>query len=280
MKREALVLSILRSAGNNLTSDPLTPKSYWDERHHRIDLKKIYPDPRFYFLDFELDRVFQKHLSGMAGKKLLEMGCGSSVWLPYFKKEYGLDISGIDYSEEGIETCSEILRRNGIKGQLFKENIFELADGSRHQYDVVFSLGFIEHFKNPIHVLKTFSEYLSSSGLLITWIPNTSGLVTQLSALMNKDTKKIYCSLNLKELDSAHRSAGFSVIEGHYTQFLDFSLVNLLKLPKFWQRCFSRGFQLLTLPFLFLGNYLNVHIRFGFLSSGIVVVARKATVSV
>ncbi len=216
----------------------------------------------------------------MIGKKLLEMGCGSSIWLPYFKKEYGLDITGIDYSEEGIEICSKILERNGLKGQLFKEDLFELTDGLRNQYDVVFSLGFIEHFGNPIHVLKTFSEYLSASGLIITWIPNTSGLITQLSALMNKDTKKIYCNLNLKGLKSAHRSAGFSVIEGYYTQFLDFSLLNLLKLPKFWQRFFSRVFQLVSLPFLFAGSYLNLYIRFGFLSSGIVVVAKKAEVSV
>jgi 2-polyprenyl-3-methyl-5-hydroxy-6-metoxy-1,4-benzoquinol methylase len=265
---------------NNLKSDPLTPKTYWDERHLQIGQKKIYPDPRLHFLDFELHRVFQKHLSGMDGKKIVEMGCGSSIWLPYFYKEYGLHITGIDYSDEGIETCSQILRRNGIKGKLFKENIFTLTDSPRQLYDVVFSLGFIEHFRDPIPVLKTFSEYLSSSGLIISWIPNTSGFVTRLSALMNKDIKKMYCTLDLEELSSAHRFAGFSVIEGYYTQFLDLTQVYLLKLPKFWQTFFSRAFRLLVLPFLFLGNYLDLYIRFGFLSSGIVVVAKKSKNSV
>lgn len=280
MRCAASVSSIIPLDENNLTPDPLTPKSYWDKRHRQIDPKKIYPDPRLCFLDLELHRVFKKHLSALTGKKIIEMGCGSSIWLPYFYKEYNLEIAGIDYSDEGLETCSQILKRNGIEAQLFKKNIFELTDGLKRQYDVVFSLGFIEHFRDPIPVLKVFSEYLSSSGLIITWIPNTSGFVTRLSALMSKETKKMYCHLDLEELSNAHRSAGFSMLEGYYTQFLDLSLVYLLGLPKFWQRFFSRAFQLLSLFFLFLGNYLNLYIRFGFLSSGIVVVAKKSKLAV
>ena len=35
------------------------------------------------------------------GKKLLEIGCGGSVLLPYFSKTFGFDVCGVDYSPAG-----------------------------------------------------------------------------------------------------------------------------------------------------------------------------------
>ena len=265
-----------RKSPPDLHPDPLTTKRQWDQRHHHILPQKTYPDPRIHFLDLELDKVFKKHLAGSAGKKLIEVGCGSSLWLPYFKKEFDLDIWGIDYSMRGIEICSKILEKNRVEGRLIQADIFEWAAGSQGRFHIVFSLGLIEHFRQPSQVLTLFNALLSPSGLCMTWVPNTSGLVTKLSILMNKNLKNYYTTLDLNRLEHEHRSAGFIIEESTYTQFLDFSLLNLLRLPKFWQRCFSKGFRLFTIPFRFLEKHLNLHISSKFLSSGIVIIARKA----
>jgi cyclopropane fatty-acyl-phospholipid synthase-like methyltransferase len=35
-----------------------------------------------------------------AASRLLEIGCARSAWLPYFAQEFGIDVSGLDYSSK------------------------------------------------------------------------------------------------------------------------------------------------------------------------------------
>lgn len=253
----------------------LTTKRFWEERHKRESLKVIYPRPNLYYLDFELDLIFSKFLHDSRGKTILEMGCGNSVWLPYFKKKFGHEISGVDDSPSGLSKSIEILKRNRVEGRLVQKDFFELGESYRSAFDVVFSLGVIEHFKDPFSVLTLFKDCLRTGGFLITWVPNTSGWVLMLNRFLSLSREKIHHEIDLKTLVGYHRSAGLEVLAGHYTQFADLTLLNLLRLPPFWQKWLSRLFRGFSLPMIWLGKYSRIHLRNGKLCSGIIVVGKK-----
>lgn len=48
----------------------------------------------------------------------LEIGCARSRWLPYFAKEFGFEVSGIDYSEVGSQQATQILFNEGVQGNI------------------------------------------------------------------------------------------------------------------------------------------------------------------
>jgi len=63
------------------------------------------------------DRLFSE--VGSEGKQLLEIGAARSIWLPYFAKQYGLHVTGIDYSEIGCEQAQQILDAENVAAILF-----------------------------------------------------------------------------------------------------------------------------------------------------------------
>jgi cyclopropane fatty-acyl-phospholipid synthase-like methyltransferase len=92
-------------------------ENYWSEVWERSTL----PDP----LDIDskslnsypyriLDKLFRDIFKDIdtKGKKLLEIGCGNSVLLPYLAKEFGFEIYGIDYSKKGCKQSELILERD------------------------------------------------------------------------------------------------------------------------------------------------------------------------
>lgn len=106
-----------------VSTNALVSKEFWDKRHGRVRLKYVTPQPKKYYFDFELDRVFHRWLGYRRGQRLMEAGCGSSLWLPYFAKQFGMEIAGLDYSDIGLARSREILRRNNVQGSLRKADL-------------------------------------------------------------------------------------------------------------------------------------------------------------
>ena len=253
----------------------LVNKEFWEERHDLVRPKHPFPMPNRYYLDFELDSIFQRYLSNLKNKDLIEVGCGSSVWLPYFHKEFGLNITGLDYSQKGIAMSRIILEKNQVKGRLVEANVFEMSEKNEFLFDVVFSLGFIEHFNDPLMVLTSLKRLLAPNGLLITWLPNTKGCIIKLSQHLNSKLQNFYYQMDLGEVLHIHQICGLDVLESHYTQFLDFNLITLPRLPKMWLKWIPRLFRGIGLVFIVLGKYFKIQIREKRLSAGIVVIARR-----
>src|SRR5207247_8866766 len=94
-------------------------KSYWDQVWTNRDLPSaVNPRSRTLsnYADYCLHRYFSTVLSDLGGVRthLLEIGCARSTWLPYFGKEYGFSITGLDYSEIGCQQARQILANEHI----------------------------------------------------------------------------------------------------------------------------------------------------------------------
>lgn len=165
---------------------------------------------------------FERQFSGFdtEGLNLLEVGCARSVWLPRFAKNYSFKVSGIDYSEEGCRQSRRIMEREGVKGRIVQADMFSPPESMKGSFDVVVSLGVIEHFDDTVEAVRAHSDFLTPGGILISKIPNLHGIPGLLLPLINSDFYRTHIPLEPAELSRAYRSCGLEVEECGYLPLL------------------------------------------------------------
>jgi SAM-dependent methyltransferase len=215
-----------------------TGESYWNRLWERVPLPQSieprdagirnYPIRKFHDL-------FCRSFSGMTtdGRRLLEVGCAQSAWLPYFKKHFGFYIEGIDYSEIGCEQAKQLLAREGVKGEIVCGDFFVPPDFMIESFDVVISFGVVEHFPETALCIKALSRFLKSGGLLITTIPNMLGLNGFLQKILNRPVFDIHVPLSSNGLAHAHHMAGLSLKSCGYFLFAHFGVLNIDNLKNY-----------------------------------------------
>jgi len=97
--------------------------------------------------------------------RILEVGCSNGRWLRWFKEKYHCEVWGIDKEEVGIRDDMGLVKF-AIGDALtmpYKNNLF----------DVVLSLGLIEHFtkKEKYQILREQNRVLRDGGYLICQAP-------------------------------------------------------------------------------------------------------------
>lgn len=170
------------------------------------------------YLNIRFDECFKEIFSKINTKDamLLEIGCGNSVWLPYFHQRFGFEVNGLDYSAQGCESSKKILEREGILGDIYCEDFFNPSKELLGKYDVVVSLGVAEHFTDTVATIKAFDKFLKPGGILVTEIPNLSSTLGFLQKTFNKEVYDIHVPLDLNELRTAHEKAGLDVFFSKY----------------------------------------------------------------
>ena len=116
-----------------------------------------------------------KHLRPARGQHLLEVGAGNSRYLPGFARAFGYEVAGLDYSAVGADLAVMNLRREGVDGDVAVADLFEPPDRFVGIFDVVFTMGVVEHFTETADVLQACSQYMASRGTMLTIIPNMHG---------------------------------------------------------------------------------------------------------
>ncbi len=105
----------------------------------------------------------------MSGIKTLEVGAGSGSDSIYLAKK-GTDTSLVDFSSHSIAVSQKIAKANHVKVHTYQADCRHLPFKSQ-TFDLVFSVGLVEHFSNPIPVLKEQLRVLRNGGILIIDVP-------------------------------------------------------------------------------------------------------------
>ena len=161
----------------------LTEKVFWDDCWKNLNL------PCVVDRDFTFDRCLaeslQAHIPALTGKTL-EIGCAPGKWMAFMAREFGVTPSGIDYSEVGASSTFENLRMLGIEpGEVLVGDFFKIEPTM--SYDLVMSLGFIEHFSDVEDVVRRHLLWLKPGGVLVLGIPNFQGVHGFLQKLLDED---------------------------------------------------------------------------------------------
>ncbi|KYF89678.1 class I SAM-dependent methyltransferase [Sorangium sp. So ce388] len=216
-------------------------KAHWNQVWSNRSLPKpVDPrerGPRQYVLQ-AFHREFVRAFEGMEtkGRRLLEVGCGRSAWLPYLAREFGFQISGIDYTEIGCEQERDILARAGVPGEIVCADLFQPPESFVGAFDAVVSLGVVEHFEDTAGCLRACARYLRPGGRIITEVPNMRGLVGWVAKVTNRPNYDVHVPLDRDALEQAHRDAGLNVLWSEYILPLDVSLFGVGGIGPRWLR--------------------------------------------
>lgn len=165
-------------------------KDYWDANWASQNVHFV--DPRDEGLSNVVNRRLHQVLSNVFSgthtrkQRLLEVGCANSSWLPYFALHYGFSVTGLDYSPQGCEQERALLQIAGVQGEVVCADLYAPPQSLQGAFDVVFSLGVIEHFTDTAASVKALAAFLRPGGVLISVIPNMTGSVGLLQRLCDR----------------------------------------------------------------------------------------------
>jgi SAM-dependent methyltransferase len=212
---------------NRDTETARTDEHYWTEKWAARGLPPPLDLDSADYLTKRIHEVFERHLPKNNGDlELLEIGCASSRWLPYFARHYGFRICGIDYSDVGCDVARQILNRDGVPGTVIHGDAFNPSPDLENRFDVVVSMGLVEHFRDTSACVRSFSRFVKPGGVLITTVPNMVGWVGAAQKALNRRAYDGHEPLDLERLETGHREAGLIGIDAGPIGILDFHIVH------------------------------------------------------
>lgn len=113
----------------------------------------------------------------LKGKKVLEAGAGSAIDSIVFTKMTGCKPYCLDYSTKSIAFIKKNFKKNKLKGNYIKADIRKIPS-KNNTFDIIFSHGVLEHFKEPQKIIAEQKRILKKNGLLVIGVPETYSLYT------------------------------------------------------------------------------------------------------
>ena len=139
--------------------------------------------------------------------KILDMGCGSGRSL--------FDLRNLEYKNSfGIDTSSESIKLCERSGFIRGEDVF-LMDGSNtsfddHEFDIVFSVGLLEHFEDFTPFVKEMTRISNRYVLLLQ--PNHSSLYRKIVDLVSGVPTDEYTCYGEKEYTDKFEDYGYKMV--------------------------------------------------------------------
>ena len=128
--------------------------------------------------------------------RILDLGCGSGVFLTYLRSKGFYNLWGMDPS---IDSVNE-LEQKGINGIL--GNVYDSVHEYVGMFDVVLFTGVLEHLLFPNIAISTLKSYIRNSGIVFIALPNVEGFEKYLREVpnyFNREHINYYSSTSLDE---------------------------------------------------------------------------------
>jgi 2-polyprenyl-3-methyl-5-hydroxy-6-metoxy-1,4-benzoquinol methylase len=215
--------------------------TYWDHLWEEASLPPPLDPRRRGLKNYpyrEFHGFFQKTFAGWPteGRKLMEVGCAQSVFLPYFAREFGFQVAGLDRSGVGCERARMILEREKVSGPIHRADFFSPPDALLGQFDYLLSYGVVEHFEDTAGAIRALARLLKPQGRMVTLIPNLAGLLGSLQKRLGRAIYDIHVVLDQQGLADAHARAGLAVESCEYFMTLSLEVLNFSDWRWRWAR--------------------------------------------
>jgi len=250
----------------NMTSQNYWSKQYENHKVIKYGLYKRVTEPPLFR---RLKLVFKKQLPLGKGKKILEIGCAPGRWLVYFHRELDYAVYGVDYSQVGCALTEETLGKNGVSGEIICDNVSDVTFLNKYEgfFDVVYSLGLVEHFTDPTDIISVHLRLLRKGGFLVVGMPNFGdGTIMRLFKKMMGGEKDLVETHNTKLMKLPEFKKYLSEFEGMEIRMLDY--IGPIMIPLFEVRYVGYALNLVI-------GYPTFYLNSESLSSYILLISRK-----
>ncbi len=172
----------------------LTTRELWDDMWDsvtlpvRVDISDPYIGP--------IISTMSSHIPPTA-QTIAEVGGAPGGYLAFFA-DRGLIPVALERSSVGCDKTQENWDLLGVAGEVIQCDMFTSRPLNR--YDVVYSLGLIEHFDDLDYVVSHHLKYLKPGGILILGCPNFRGVYTRPMRWLSPERLRIH---NLGVMDFA-----------------------------------------------------------------------------
>lgn len=167
----------------------LVSQKNWDKYWSKISLPlEVSKTKRSSDLN-EILKVFDRFLPRNRRFSVLEIGGAPGQYLAYMTKNFPCSITSLDYSTIGCSQTKKNFQLLRLKGTVYQRNLFsDLSD--LPLFDIVYSLGFVEHFFNVQKVIQRHLCLLKPGGLLLVGVPNFQGINHFLARILRPEVLK------------------------------------------------------------------------------------------
>ncbi len=233
-------------------SESLYPQTLWDHEYHdhQFELPREGDQVRIWLENAISNFPIARDAKGLL--TCLEIGCFPGRYLAVMGQK-GFELSGIDQTPRVTSDMPAWLKSHSFSlGEITRGDFFEYQP--KHKFDVVYSVGFLEHFTDWSKVLIKHCDWVKSDGLLLIIVPNFQGWFQKLfHRIFDRENMDRHCvdSMNPYAWVPIVESQGFQVLECGYFDKLDFWIgcqrQPLLKKIIFWGiRAIKPVFKILT----------------------------------
>ena len=148
--------------------DALTSSDHWDDVWLASSLPSEVVKGRRAYVDAITD-VFDTHLaSGTA----IELGGAVGAWAAYLIRNRAYDLTILDYAPAGVSLTRRNLDLLGLQADVVLGDMFAADLG---QFDLVYSLGVIEHFDDTCGAVAAHLRFAKPGGMIMVGCPNYRG---------------------------------------------------------------------------------------------------------
>ena len=124
------------------------------------------------------------------------------------------------------------MENEGVRGRIVRADLFEPPGDLVDAFDVVFSMGVIEHFDNTEDCCRALNRFLKDRGTAITVVPNLAGFPGWIQKRINRPVYDLHKILDARSLRIAHERAGFETAECGFFMSTNFGVLNTIGLPE------------------------------------------------
>ncbi len=206
----------------NLTDQTLW-EDYWEDKPPGNKKKKTS------LLVHEILDIFDKRLPQKQGLQVLEIGGGSGEYLLHLVKKFGYLAHSLDYSAKGNEQTVHSFSKARETVSVYERDLFA-SNQDLPRFDLVFSLGLIEHFENTDLVVQKHLELVKPGGILLLGVPNYAGIYEPVLKKLAPSITETH-NLSVMDLSSWHSFEKKYKLETIFKQYIGgFEPLNMKKL--------------------------------------------------
>ena len=151
-------------------ADPLTSADYWDEQWSGVSLPWLASRATKWGAEAAILDAFDALVPLLPGNRVLEIGGAPGRYLAYLAKTHGVDPHIVDSSPVGCAMTRRNFDLLRLSATIHEDDLFR-APADPGSYDLVYSLGVVEHFVDFPSVIARHAELARPGGYILIEVP-------------------------------------------------------------------------------------------------------------